>query len=262
VRTPQRLLPLLLLALLPTLAIGCNGGDAPEAQTPTTTASADGGASGPSAEDAQKRYLVATAKKEGQIQVYKGPDESQKASTLQNPRLINDDPRAKVPLVMVVVAQADDWLSVSLPIKPNGSTGWVKASEFEVKGHDFHIEVNLGAFTIKAFEADNQVFDARIGLGTDENPTPGGTYYTTELLQPPDPNGSYGKYAYGLSGHSESKNIDPSKFGQGQLGIHGTNEPQGIGKKISHGCIRLSNDDITKLVDIGMPLGTPVVVNA
>ena len=205
---------------------------------------------------------MATATKEGPIQIYKAPDESQKQTTLTNPRLINDDPKAKVPLVMLVVSQADDWLSVSLPVKPNGSTGWVKASEFTVTGHDFHIEVSLGAFNIKAFEGDKQIFDAPIGLGTDENPTPGGTYYTTELLQPPDPNGAYGKFAYGLSGHSESKNIDPSKFGQGQLGIHGTNEPNGIGKKISHGCIRLSNDNIEKLVNIGMPLGTPVVVKA
>lgn len=31
------------------------------------------------------------------------------------------------------------------------------------------------------------------------------------------------------------------------IGIHGTSSPKSIGKRVSHGCIRLSNENITKL---------------
>jgi lipoprotein-anchoring transpeptidase ErfK/SrfK len=43
----------------------------------------------------------------------------------------------------------------------------------------------------------------------------------------------------------------------GVLGVHGTNFPQGIGTDVSHGCIRMSNQAVTKLAHI-LPVGTPV----
>jgi hypothetical protein len=43
------------------------------------------------------------------------------------------------------------------------------------------------------------------------------------------------------------------------VGIHGTNEPQGLGTDVSHGCIRIGNDAIVRLAKT-LPLGTPVDV--
>jgi lipoprotein-anchoring transpeptidase ErfK/SrfK len=43
--------------------------------------------------------------------------------------------------------------------------------------------------------------------------------------------------------------------------IHGTNEPQSIGKAVSSGCIRLLNEDIAHLYDL-VEIGTPVIVRA
>jgi lipoprotein-anchoring transpeptidase ErfK/SrfK len=262
VRKPQRLLVVLLLALVPTVAAACGSSPSAEAPPPSdapTSADSPASTSGDSPA-AGGRYTVATAKVEGTVQIYKSPDPAAKDRTLTNPRLINDDPKAKVPLVMLVESQQEGWLQVSLPVRPNGSKGWVRAQDFETMAHDYRIEITLGAFRLKAFQGDKQSFDAPIGVARDEYPTPGGTYYTTELLAPPDPNGAYGPYALGLSGHSDK--LTTFDGGPGQLGIHGTNEPQGVGSKISHGCIRLKNPDITALVNIGMPLGTPVVINA
>lgn len=42
-------------------------------------------------------------------------------------------------------------------------------------------------------------------------------------------------------------------------GIHGTNDPQGIGKQITDGCIRMTNPDVEELYSI-VSLGTPVTV--
>src|ERR1700728_1749532 len=41
--------------------------------------------------------------------------------------------------------------------------------------------------------------------------------------------------------------------------IHGTNEPSKIGHFVSHGCIRMYNEDVMELFS-HVPLGTPVVV--
>jgi len=42
-------------------------------------------------------------------------------------------------------------------------------------------------------------------------------------------------------------------------GLHGTNEPQSIGHSVSHGCVRLRNEDIETLYNI-VPLGTTVYI--
>lgn len=41
--------------------------------------------------------------------------------------------------------------------------------------------------------------------------------------------------------------------------IHGTNEPQTVGRAVSHGCVRLRNEDIAKLYAM-VPVGTPVYI--
>jgi hypothetical protein len=41
--------------------------------------------------------------------------------------------------------------------------------------------------------------------------------------------------------------------------LHGTNNPSSIGRSVSHGCIRLRNEDIAKLYDI-VPVGTPIYI--
>lgn len=41
--------------------------------------------------------------------------------------------------------------------------------------------------------------------------------------------------------------------------IHGTNKPETIGRSVSHGCIRVRNEDIALLYEL-VPVGTPVFV--
>jgi lipoprotein-anchoring transpeptidase ErfK/SrfK len=101
------------------------------------------------------------------------------------------------------------------------------------------------------------VFKTKIGVGQAVTPTPTGEYYITELLEQPDPTGTYGPFAFGLSAHSDVLNEFAGR--DGVLGVHGTNFPQGIGTDVSHGCIRMSNDAITKLAGF-LPVGTPVQI--
>ncbi len=45
----------------------------------------------------------------------------------------------------------------------------------------------------------------------------------------------------------------------GGYGIHGTNNPKSIGKAVSHGCVRLYNEDVIEVYD-RTPVGTPVSI--
>ena len=47
--------------------------------------------------------------------------------------------------------------------------------------------------------------------------------------------------------------------GDGQVGIHGTDDPGSIGNPVSNGCVRVPNDVAVQLAEL-LPLGTPVVV--
>lgn len=42
-------------------------------------------------------------------------------------------------------------------------------------------------------------------------------------------------------------------------GIHGTNNPSSIGQSVSHGCVRMRNEDIERLFEM-VPVGTPVFI--
>jgi lipoprotein-anchoring transpeptidase ErfK/SrfK len=165
----------------------------------------------------------------------------------------------QIPLTFLVLDTEDDWLQVALPVRPNGSTGWVKAADVTLSTTDFSIEVSLTDHVLRLYDAGEVVMEVSVGVGRAEVPTPGGVYYIKELLQPPTPGGVYGAYAYGLSGYSPV--LESFAGGEGVIGIHGTNEPELVGTDVSHGCIRMLDADVTRLVtEFGLPLGTPVQI--
>lgn len=150
------------------------------------------------------------------------------------------------------------WYNVQLPIRPNGSTGWIRADDVDVSGIRYALVVHLVSFRLDLLDNNRRIETFPIGVGAQNTPTPAGRYYVKELIQPPDPNTIYGRYVLGLSGFS---NVLLHWPGGGVIGIHGTNDPSSIGRRVSHGCIRMSNENITRLARL-LPLGTPVSVEA
>jgi lipoprotein-anchoring transpeptidase ErfK/SrfK len=63
----------------------------------------------------------------------------------------------------------------------------------------------------------------------------------------------YGPWAFGTSAYSVLSDWP----GGGVVGIHGTDQPELIPGRPSHGCIRVPNRDIHRLARL-MPIGTPV----
>jgi lipoprotein-anchoring transpeptidase ErfK/SrfK len=166
-----------------------------------------------------------------------------------------------IPIVFLVKTLGEERVEVYLPVRPNGSTGWVDADDVTITRVNHRIEVGITEKRIRVYDGADLVVDEPVGVGRSDRPTPGGIYYLKELLQPPSPDGPYGIYAYGLSGFSNV--LESFNGGPGVIGIHGTNDPGSIGQDVSSGCIRLNNDVIDRMVtEIGLPLGTPVEILA
>lgn len=160
--------------------------------------------------------------------------------------------------VFLVVGREAGRLHVLLPVRPNGSKGWIDASAVDVTTHDYQIQVSISGYQMMIQKGTEVVVDTPIGVGTQDTPTVGGEFYTWVLLDPT--NAGYGSYAYGLSGFST---LEEFAGGDGRMGVHGTADESSIGRRVSHGCIRVPDDVVVRMVEqVGLPLGVPVAVSA
>jgi L,D-transpeptidase ErfK/SrfK len=150
-------------------------------------------------------------------------------------------------------------MSVEIP------TSWILPDVTTYKG----IVVNLSEMRLYYFFTEKGarvVTTFPIGIGAEGDDTPEGNFrviekienpswYVPESIQeekpylpkvlPPGPDNPLGSHAMRLSLHT--------------ILIHGTNKPWGVGRRVSHGCIRLYPEDITKLFDL-VPIGSSVTI--
>lgn len=194
---------------------------------------------------------IATARV-AQVAIHSEPGQG-KQITMDSPTAVG------APLTFLVLESRPGWLKVQLPKRPNGSTGWVAQDQVTLTTTKYRLVISMAKHRLDVLYAGKRVSRHDVGVGKVATPTPKGTYYLTELIQPPNPAGAYGPYAFGLSAYSNT--LKTFAGGPGQLGLHGTDAPHGLGKDISHGCIRVANSVITKLAD-ELPLGTPVDIQA
>ena len=146
------------------------------------------------------------------------------------------------------------WYRALLPMRPNGTSGYIPADAVRVVQTQYRIAIDRHHLRLAVWSGCTKLMVLPIGLGKESTPTPDGRYYIIALLKPPTAGSVYGNYAYGLSAFSD---VLTDWAGGGIIGLHGTNDPSSIGNRKSHGCIRMYNKDIAKLVPL-LPLGTPV----
>ena len=106
------------------------------------------------------------------------------------------------------------------------------------------------------YRGEAEVFRTRAAIGSSATPTPTGSYYVNQKIVPDDRRGPYGAGAMGISAFSPVLVNWPQG---GPVAIHGTNQPQLIGRRISNGCIRVTNAAIRRLWRAA-PHGTPVLI--
>jgi len=127
--------------------------------------------------------------------------------------------------------------------------------------------VNLAEYRLYHFK-DGKVTTYPVGIGTSNNPSPLTSTEITMRLESPAwyPPSSVRKKAEESGEHlprmippGPENPLGPFALQLAEAGylIHGTNKRFGIGQQVSHGCIRMYNDDISTLV-WEVEKGTPV----
>ena len=149
-----------------------------------------------------------------------------------------------------------EWVHIRLPVLPNNTTGWVPRAA--LGGYQFvttHLVIDLRRLRATLLRDGHRVFTAPVGVGQSQWPTPHGEFYVrdklTDYASP-----FYGPVAFGTSARSAVLTDWPNG---GFVGIHGTDAPELIPGRVSHGCIRLRNRDILRLAQL-MPVGTPLTI--
>ena len=206
----------------------------------------------PTTTTTQPPHAVSATTKGGPVQVYDLPNGA--VQTTLSARTDYLQPRT-----FLVVEKSSDWLKVLLPMRPNNSTGWIRAVDVNLSDVPYEIHVNLGEHMLRMFKDGQEVLSSPVVIGSPRTPTPLGTFYITDPVDlKASPNGAYGAYALGLSGYSEV--LFEFNGGPGQIAVHGTNNPSQVGQDISNGCVRVPNDIIVQIADQA-PLGTPVIIS-
>jgi hypothetical protein len=148
------------------------------------------------------------------------------------------------------------WLRLRLPMRPNGRTGWVAREALgDLRVVTTHLRVNRRTLRATLYRSGRKVWSSPIGIGAPSTPTPAGRFWIRERLRNLGGGTIYGPWAFGTAAYSVLSDWP----GGGVVGIHGTNEPQLIPGRPSHGCIRVPNALIRRLARL-MPIGTPVQI--
>lgn len=162
-----------------------------------------------------------------------------------------------LPVVFLVKEDKGDWLHVQVSMRPNGAMAWVPRSEVALRKVPNRIVVELAARRVTVLHGSTVVLQEPVAVGRDGAPTPTGDFFVDGVVKVSNPNGPYGAYQVSVAAFSDV--YQRFGVGIGQIALHGTNQPQLLGQGVSHGCVRMTNDTITRVVALA-PLGTPVSI--
>lgn len=127
------------------------------------------------------------------------------------------------------------------------------------------IRINVPSRTLSLMQGGRVVKEYSVGVGNSKTlMTPPGSYKIEKKIINPiweHPYKAEGQVRIGEG----SKNPLGTRWigfyskGDGVFGIHGTNEPSSVGHFVSHGCVRMLNNEVEELFEI-VQVGTPVTV--
>ena len=137
-------------------------------------------------------------------------------------------------------------------------TGWVKASGLVSEKTGTRIHVDLSARHLDLYRMGERVLRVPVAIGHTETPTPVGSFYVDVRYNLTDKAGPYGPGLLGIAAYSEA---EQGWAAGNPIAIHGTNAPSLIGTRASNGCIRVTNENILRIMKLA-PTGTPVEIRA
>lgn len=144
------------------------------------------------------------------------------------------------------------WYRISIPMRPNGTYGWIPAKTVSLKPTHSQIVINLNRRTIDLYRFGKHKWHGKVAIGAPGRETPVGHYYVATRFVP------YHDTFLGVFAEETSAYSKLTEWpGGGVVGIHGTSLPQLLGQAVSHGCVRVSNTTARRLRTLA-PLGTPI----
>jgi hypothetical protein len=163
-------------------------------------------------------------------------------------------PEVYLALRRYVDASGRHWIEVRLPMRPNGRTGWVRREALgELRRVRTFLRIDRRRLRATLYRRGKRIWSAPVGVGKPGTETPAGRFYVRERLRVRDRGSLYGPLAFGTSAYSRLSDWP----GGGVVGIHGTNQPELIPGRPSHGCVRVRNRAIKRLGRL-LPIGTPI----
>ena len=165
-----------------------------------------------------------------------------------------------LPLVVRVVqgSEGDEWAEVELPVRPNGSRGWIRTAGFAWSTVDHHIFVDLSERRLAFFDGDESDpahdGDHRQAGNPDAD---GNGVHHRETAQPRSAGRQHrlGDWILPVSFFSEALNSfggDPPR-----VSLHGTHIPERVGEALSNFEVRMPNE-IVEIIAREAPIGTTV----
>jgi lipoprotein-anchoring transpeptidase ErfK/SrfK len=145
------------------------------------------------------------------------------------------------------------WYRLSLPMRPNNTTGWVSAKQVDLHHVANRIVINIEKRRMQVLRGKKVLYTTTVAVGRPGMETPTGHYFVQVRFHPDDP--FLGVFAFETSAYSKLTEWP----GGGVVGIHGTSAPQLLGQAVSHGCVRMSNQAALVLKKL-VPLGTPITI--
>jgi hypothetical protein len=118
------------------------------------------------------------------------------------------------------------------------------------------IYISLGRCALSLYAGGELKSTWQCAVGLPSRPTPKGKYRVVSMLKNPDWSWQGRSIPPGPKNGLGSRFLGISKP---SYGIHGTNNPDSIGKALSHGCVRMHNRDVEALYDM-VEVGTPVTI--
>lgn len=201
-------------------------------------------------------------------------------ATIADATIFSRSGPANDPLIEQYTLQSGDYLSRIAPkfkvpheviMMVNGiqDAARIRAGQrLRIPHGPFHARVDLSAFRLDVYLQDTFVRSFPVGLGKEPG-TPTGewkvkdrltnpTYYPSassdikRIIPGDDPENPLGERWIGMEG------VAGNAVGHEGYGIHGTIEPESIGRSVSLGCIRMHNDDVAFVYKLLSPNGSKV----
>ncbi len=198
-------------------------------------------------ETPDKPFHVATAINET-VEAFSKQNDPEARWILSNPGPFQGD------RVLLVRNIGDEWIEVSMPIRPHGTNAWIKRDSVLLAEHKAKVIVDKYTGLLEGWANGELLFKESFTSGSEQHPTPLGDFYINEISV--DSTDTSSAKLVGITAFSTT--IDPTSEGDPAIAFLANPANEGSEELTSRGCIRVSSKVLNLLS--GLPLGTPVQI--